>query len=206
MRKTTRLLIARLIATSFLAVLASGCTSIGKSDPVTLYDLGPLRIDHPAALATLPPISIADIAAPEWLESRSMYFRLNYSNELQPRPYAESRWTMPPPQLLSQRLRSRIAYAGGVALNTSDGAFDMPVLRIVADDFTQYFDAPGQSSGQVGLLASVFKGRKLLAQKTFVKQAPAPSPDAGGGAQALAAASDAALADLIAWLGALDLK
>ncbi|MGH8809667.1 MAG: ABC-type transport auxiliary lipoprotein family protein [Noviherbaspirillum sp.] len=202
-------IIPLLAAMSVVVAITTGCAVVGKQESATLYDLGPLRAkqaNQAGTLPALPPISIADIGTPAWLDSRAIYFRLNYANEQQPRPYAESRWTMTPAQLLSQHLKSRIAYAGGVALSTSDGALDVPVLRIDADDFTQNFDAPGQSNGQVDLRASVFKGRKLVAQKTFVRQAPAPSADAAGGTKALAAASDAVLADLIAWLGTLDLK
>ena len=88
----------------------------------------------------------------------------------------------------------------------SNGALDVPVLRIEVDDFSQQFNAPGQSVGQVALRASVFRGRTLLGQKTIVKQAPAPTPDAEGGTRALAAACDGAIADLMQWLSSLPLK
>lgn len=192
-----------LIAAS--SILFAGC-AIGRPDSAMLYDLGPLRTQsNTSTLPALPPISIAEVHVPAWLDSTMIFFRLNYVNSQQPRPYAQARWTMTPAHLLSQHLKSRITQAGGVALSASDGAAG-PVLRIEADDFTQYFDAPGQSSGQVALRASVFKGRVLIAQKTFVKQAPAPNADAAGGANALAAASDAAIVDLIIWLDTLGLK
>jgi cholesterol transport system auxiliary component len=197
----------RTIATLIAALLLAGCTIVPKSEPSTLYDLGPLRTERPGpSLPALPPISIAEIQVPAWLDSTMIFFRLNYANSLQPRPYAQARWSMTPSQLLAQHLKSRIVQAGGVVLNASDGGANVPVLRIETDEFTQNFDAPASSSGQVGLRASVFKGCALIAKKTFVRQAPAPSADASGGASALAAASDAAIADLIAWLGALPLR
>ena len=197
----------RTIATLIAALLLAGCTIVPKSEPSTLYDLGPLRTERPGpALPALPLISIAEIQVPAWLDSTMIFFRLNYANSLQPRPYAQARWSMTPSQLLAQHLKSRIVQAGGVVLNASEGGANVPVLRIDADEFTQNFDTPASSSGQVGLRASVFKGRALIAQKTFVRQAPAPSADASGGASALAVASDAAIADLIAWLGALPLR
>jgi cholesterol transport system auxiliary component len=110
---------------------------------------------------------------------------------------------MPPTQLFAQRLKSRIAQAGGAALPASDGAANVPVLRIEADDFMQIFDAPGQSNAHVGLRAALFNGRTLVAQKAFAKQAPAPSPDAAGGARALAAASDAIITDMMTWLASV---
>jgi cholesterol transport system auxiliary component len=152
---------------------------------------------------SLPPISIADIGTPGWLDSTMMFFRLNYANDQQPRPYANSRWIMPPMQLFEQRLKSRIAQAGGAALPASAGAADVPVLRIEADDFTQSFSAPGQSVAQVGLRAAVFNGRALVAQKSFLQRVPAPSADAVGGARALATASDAVITEMMAWLASL---
>jgi cholesterol transport system auxiliary component len=110
---------------------------------------------------------------------------------------------MPPMQLFEQRLKSRIAQAGGAALPASAGAADVPVLRIEADDFTQSFSAPGQSVAQVGLRAAVFNGRALVAQKSFLQRVPAPSADAVGGARALATASDAVITEMMAWLASL---
>ena len=186
--------------------LFGGCATM-RPESATLYDLGPLREQSAAsALPALSPIRIADVSVPAWLDSNLMFFRLEYANSQQPRPYAQARWTMTPAQLLLQQIKSRIAQAGGIVLSASDGASGVPLLRIEADDFTQNFSAPGQSSGRVALRASVFKGRTLVAQKTFRKEAPAPAPDAAGGASALAAASNAAIAELITWLNTLGLK
>lgn len=189
------------------ALLVAGCTVINRPDPVTLFDLGPARLKQlPPGLPALPPVSVAQVNVPTWLDSTMMYYRLGYANEQQLRPYAQARWTMTPAQLLLQHLKARITQAGGIALATTDGAMNVPVLRLETDDFTQHFEAPGQSIGQVGLRASVFKGRVLVAQRSFNRQAPAPTADAAGGARALATASDAAINDLMAWLATIDLK
>ena len=135
-----------------------------------------------------------------------IYFRLAYANEQQPRPYASSRWAMPPAQLFGQRLKSRLAQAGGVVLAAADGAINVPLLRVEADDFTQIFSSPAQSGAHIALRASVFDGRALVAQKSFMHQAPAPSPDAAGGAKAMVAASDAVITDMMGWLASLTLK
>lgn len=184
-------------------MLLAGC-ALPRPESAALFDLGPAR---PAATAPLlPAISVAEVSAPSWFDRPLMYYRLSYQNDQQPRAYAQSRWTMSPAQLLTQRLKTRIAQAGGVVLPASDGALDVPVLRIEADDFTQAFDTPGHSVGRVALRASLFRGRRLVAQKTFSNQAPAPSADASGGARALAAASDAAIADLLQWLASVPQK
>lgn len=192
-------------AIAVAAALIAGCAT-SASEQAALYDLGPLEKQQAGALPALPPIGIAEIQAPAWLDATRVFFRLNYANAQQLRPYAHARWTMAPAQLLLQRLKARIAQGGGIALSDSHGAANVPVLRIEVDDFTQHFDAPGQSHAQVALRASVFRGRTLVAHRSFQQQAPAPSADAPGGAQALAAASDAAIADLATWLGTLKLQ
>lgn len=189
------------------ALALPGCAVRGNTDSATLYDLGPLKKQQDkTALPALPPVSIAAVQVPVWLDSSMMFYRLNYANAQQPRPYAQARWTMTPAQLLTQYLKARIAQAGGIALAASDGAVDVPVLRIEADDFSQHFASPSESTGQVALRASLYRGRTLLAQRSFVRQSPSGSADAAGGAAALASASDAAIADIILWLHGLPLK
>jgi len=199
------------LAALVLAALLSACSVVSRPESAALYDLGPLRTKAAMpstgnALPALPPISVAEITVPNWLDRPTIYYRLNYANEQQPRPYTQARWTMPPAQLLLQHLKARIAQAGGAVLSPSDGANNVPVLRVEVDDFTQSFLTPGQSIGKVGLRASVFKGRNLLAQRSFNREAPAPTADAEGGVRALAGASDDAIVDMMMWLATLDLK
>jgi cholesterol transport system auxiliary component len=187
------------------SLLLAACATDTKS--VALFDLGPLHAQTPInAGAPLPAISIADIKAPPWLDSQAMFYRLNYANDLQPRPYSASKWTMAPAQLFQLRLKARLSQAGGVVVPASDGAVNLPVLRIDVDDFSQGFDSAGQSSANIAMRASVFDGRILRAQKMFVKQLPAASADAQGGAAALATASDAIINEMAVWLATLPLK
>jgi cholesterol transport system auxiliary component len=197
-----------MLIASFAIVLA-GCTTIIKPTPLSsLYDLGSL----PAASASnappsrLPPISVAEIRTPIWLDSQAMYYRLAYDNDQQPRAYATSRWATSPVLLFSQRLKARLAQAGGIVVSAADGAINIPALHIEADDFTQTFSSPGQSTGQVAIRASVFDGRTLLAQKSFIGKSSTPTLDAEGGAKALATASDAVITDMMTWLSGLPLK
>jgi len=188
-------------------VLATGCAG-NQSGPAALYDFGPVstrpaEADKPPAL---PPIAVAEVQVPGWMDSTFIFYRLTYANAQQPRPYAQARWAMPPSQLLQQRLKARIARAGGVAVAASHGASNVPVLRLEADNFMHDFNAPGASTAQVSLRASVYNGRTLVAHKGFSRQVAAPGADAPGGVQAPAGAGDAALADLMLWLGTLNLK
>ena len=197
-----RHLTALLLASAFLL---GGCASRG---PVpTFYDFGttaPLAAAQPTAPA-LPVLVIADASGPAWLDSQRMYYRLLYADAQQSRPYAYNRWNTPPLQLLSQRLKTRVAQSGVKVLSTTDAAAGMPLLRIDVDDFSQNFDTQTHSSGHVSLRASLFRGHRLIDQKTFSRSSPAGSADAQGGAQALAAASDAVTADLLTWLGTLNI-
>lgn len=189
------------------ALLLPGCAVGSKAESAALYDFGPLKTQQGnTTLPALPPISIAAVQVPVWLDSNMMFYRLNYANAQQPRPYSQARWTMTPAQLLTQQLKARIAQAGGIALAASDGAQDVPILRIEADDFSQHFTSPAESTAQVALRASLYRGRSLLAQRSFAHHSPSGSADAPGGAAALAAASDAAIADIIRWLHGLPLK
>lgn len=187
------------------SLLLTACATDTQS--AALFDLGLLRAPTPLnAGAPLPAISIADIKAPVWLDSQAMFYRLNYANDLQPRPYSASKWTMAPAQLFQLRLKSRLSQAGGVVVPASDGAVNLPVLRIEADDFSQGFDSAGKSSANIAMRASVFDGRILRAQKMFVKQVPTSSADAQGGAAALAVASDAIIDEMAVWLATLPPK
>ena len=202
-----QLLTALLLCTGLL----SGCASSKGAEPVA-YDLGTMGAMPAnggatiATIATIAPITVADVTSAPWLDSQMMHFRLSYANDQQPRPYATSRWSMPPPQLLSQRIKARMAQAGVSVLSGSDGAINVPLLRIEADDFSQRFDSPGSSDVHVAWRASVFNGRLLVAQKTFEQQRPATGADAAGGARALAITTDALIGDMMAWLATLPVK
>lgn len=190
-----------------LALLASGCAT--KNTANTVYDFGPLPAAAAAAAAAavpsaaIPALVVADVNGPASLDSNRMYYRLLYADAQQARPYSQNVWSVTPLQLLTQRLRARLAQAGVKVLATTDAAVGMPILRLEADDFSQNFASQTSSSGQVSLRASLFRNHKLVDQKTFTRSTAAPSADAAGGARALAASSDAIAADILAWLAAL---
>jgi cholesterol transport system auxiliary component len=108
--------------------------------------------------------------------------------------------------MLTQRFKSRVAQAGVKVLSTTDGSNGVPLLRIDLDDFSHCFDSTASSYGQVVLRASLFQGHALVDQRTFSRKVPAGSADAGGGARALAQATDAVAADMIGWLATQDLR
>lgn len=188
--------------TLFALLALSACAS--KAPAPATYDLGPL----PTAQAQAKPVAtpalvVADVSGPASLDSNRMVYRLLYADAQQARPYAHNNWSVTPLQLLSQRLKGRIAQSGVKVLATTDAAVGLPLLRLEADDFSQHFDSATHSTGQVSLRASLFRNHKLVDQRTFTRSTEAPSADAAGGARALAASTDAIAADIVAWLSAL---
>jgi cholesterol transport system auxiliary component len=206
MKNSIRLLVMTTVLSS--AAMFSGCAAVQQqSASPLLFDLGVLPPpQNTAATGALPPLRIAEIDAPSWLDTGAMYYRLNYANNQQPLPYTASRWSMPPAQLFGQRLKARIGRAGGAVLSASDSVTDVPVLRIEVDDFTQIFNDPQQSIGRINARASVLDDRRLVAYRNFTREVPASTPDASGGARALADATDAIISDMMNWLAGLPLK
>jgi len=192
----------RLLLVLLLAL--AGCAST-RGPAASLYDFGGLPDPAPQATLKLPPVIVPDVTGPAWLDTQTMVYRLNDSDPLQARPYANSRWSSTPLQLLTQRVKARLAQAGVRVLSTTDAGAGVLLLRIEADDFSHAFDRNMRNAGTVVLRASLFDGHRFLDQKTFVRSTPSASADAGGGVRALTTSTDAVAADIIAWLSALPL-
>ena len=133
-------------------------------------------------------------------------YRLGYADAQQLRPYAQARWTMPPAQLMRQRLREHLSRRRTVLSQGDTGPAPGIVLRVELDEFSQWFDTPQSSSALVRLRATLLQpgpsGVRLSAQQNFVVQRAAVSADAPGGVKAMAQASDALITQLDAWLQA----
>ena len=198
------------------ALAAAGCSVLPRP-PVRadVYDFGP-GLAQPAApgAAALPPVAVADVemvGLPE--ASSALLYRLAYANAQQLQPYSQARWSQPPAVLLQQALREqlgrqRAVLSGddGMALLLGQGR--MPtVLRVQLEGFSQGFHSPQDSVGLVRLRASPADAsaacEPLVAQRLFVVQRPAATPDAAGGAQALSEAATQAARELGDWMQAL---
>jgi len=215
--KTTHSLAATL-ASLGLALLAAGCGAL-PDKPVrsTLYDFGPgLAATAPAAApaaAALPTLALAEFDSNTRLDGTQILYRLGYADANELRPYGQSRWSQPPAQLLHQRLRDTLAerrtvLGPGESATLARNKGEVPdTLRISLDEFSHYFDSQSSSVGLVRLRATLIRGatggNRVLGQKTFTVRRPAPSADAPGGVRALAAASDAAVAEVVQWLDEL---
>jgi cholesterol transport system auxiliary component len=198
------------------ALLLGACSALpDKPVRAALYDFGPGALaPQPATRqAPLPAIALADISTPGGvLDNQSVLYRLAYDDAQQLRPYSQARWSMPPAQLIRQRLRDTLGRtrpvlnAGeGPALNRGVNQGVLPrVLKLELDEFSHFFEAPERSAGLIRLRATLVEttpsGEKLLAQRSITAQRPAPSADAPGGVRALTAATDAAIDEIATWL------
>lgn len=181
-----------------------GCAVPERAAGPTLYDFGvagsPAQAAPNAASAQLPALALS-LQASSALEGPAIYYRLGYADAQQLRAYTLARWTMPPGELVQQRVREGLGRQYTV-LRPGEGA--QRLLQLELEEFSQVFEAPAQSSGLVRWRATLRQrqatGERLLAQRSFVVQRPAPSADAAGGVRALGAAVDAAVTELVQWL------
>ena len=188
------------------AALLAGCSSAEKKTGNSTYDFGPAPMPATAqAAAPMGVLVVTDVTGVAALDNERMFYRLAYADPLRARTYSNSRWASTPLSMVTQRLKSRMSQAGVKVLTPTDAAAGMPILRMEMDDFTHTFDSATQSYGQLTLRASLFHGHKLIDQRVFNQKTSADSLDAAGGARALAASTDAAAANMLAWLGTLQL-
>ncbi|MFT4267162.1 MAG: ABC-type transport auxiliary lipoprotein family protein [Xenophilus sp.] len=201
-------------AVACLALMAlAGCHALpDKPARMMLYDFGPGPWVSAAAPPVQPqkPIILADLdTSASRLEGTALNYRLGYDDPQALRPYAGSRWTQPPLQLLRQRLRDALSASRTVlgtleAGNLAREGRSADVLRISLDEFSHYFESPTASAGLVRVRATLVRnspaGEQVLGQRVFTVQRPAPSADAAGGVKALAVAGDAAIAEIVQWV------
>ncbi|RYY70588.1 MAG: hypothetical protein EOO24_49625 [Comamonadaceae bacterium] len=197
-------------------LVLSACGALpDKPSRVVIYDFGPGPItataQPTAPTAALPPITLADLdTSASRLEGTQLNYRLGYADANEVRPYAGSRWTLPPTQLLRQRLRDALTQRRTV-LGTLEAANlartegrTTDVLRISLEEFSHYFESPSASVGLVRVRATLVRGsptgERVLGQRAVVISRPAPSADAAGGVKALAAATDAAVEEIVQWV------
>lgn len=202
MRNHVNPLLTRLLLACACGALLAGCAT-GKAPANTTFDFGPAVALAPPSAAPFGAVVVTDVTGSPALDNERMYYRLAYADPLQARSYAHSRWSASPLQMVTQRLKTRIAQSGSKVLSATDASSGVAILRSEIDDFTHSFASQTQSQGSVVLRVSLFRGHKLIDQKTFSRSSAATSADAGGGARALAAATDAVAADIVAWLATL---
>src|SRR4051812_29658722 len=89
---------------SLAALGMAGCAlGPAAADPVS-YDFRP----EPAKAAEArmrPAVLVPDVAAPTWMDTPAIFYRLAYRDAARPQAYSGSRWVMPPATLFTNRLR-----------------------------------------------------------------------------------------------------
>lgn len=187
----------------------SGCASPDKTARLTSYDFGPgpLTTAPSDRRAPLPALLLAEVQASPALSGNAMLYRLLYADAQQLQPYTLARWSMPPADLLRQRLADTLGQRRtllGPDAVLATGTASPATLRLTLEEFSQLFDSPQQSRGLLRLRATLSQGgpggEQVLAQRSIIVQRPAPSADAPGGVRALRAATEAAAEELLAWL------
>lgn len=194
------------IALAIVLLTSAGCSFLGsKDDPKASFDLGSLGAEAPQpppSDSSAVSVVVADVTAPAWIDSHSMYYRLAYRNTAEPIPYARSQWVMSPAALLTHRLRSALATsAGGEAHQATAGTPEFLRLNSELMAFEQIFDQPDHSRGVLRLRATL-SGNGMWAQRTFAIEKPAPTADAAGGVTALIQCADELATQLDAWVSA----
>ncbi len=192
---------SRSLRLSWLVLACISCLSLTacqSASPVRHYDM-----QQNAAIAPVKSsgfkIQLADIQVAEPFEGQQIWYRLLYQETAELRPYAESRWSMPPAQLLAQRLKNRWLQAEIQVAGMQHGVAGLPRLKLELDDFSQHFSSSQHSVARLSLRASLIHQHQLLAQKAFYVQQASRSADAVGGVKAMTEAVDQMLDQLQVW-------
>jgi cholesterol transport system auxiliary component len=188
------------------ALILGGCVHSTKAQFTRHYALGATSAasagEANATGANGKILEVAQISVPEWLSGTAMYYRLDYRNDNQLAAYAQSDWIAPPAAMLEPILRHRLAGGGWRAvIGPRDPATADASLQLRLDDFSQAFAVPGDSKGVLDATATLVDSHSdgVIAQKHFHIEVAAATPDAQGGAKALAEASRKFAAQLQGW-------
>lgn len=197
-----------------LALLLAGCSNLPQPpQSVARYDLGVPPALAPAGVnAALSPVALASMQAPLQLDGNTaLRYRLSYADAQVLHAYTQARWSLPPAQMVQQRLREHLGQGGRVVLSAEAGELppsvqgrQVPVLRLSLEEFSHVFVTPQDSAGWVRVRATLVdpapQGDVLLAQQVFEVRQPAPAGNASAGVQALAQGVDAIGLQMAGWL------
>lgn len=193
------------------AALLAGCGALpDKPVQPTMYDFGPSPVAASTPAPQRPALLLPEVEARGALETTELLYRLGYEDAHQLRSYAYARWSAVPGVLVRQRLRDvlgrerAVLDASAAAALARRGGAAPPVLRVELEEFSHVFDSTVSSRGVLKLRCTLLEntggGERLVAQRSFTVERPAPSADAAGGVRALTAAADAAAEAIAGWL------
>lgn len=163
-------------ALALATLLTCGCASNRGVEP-QIYDFG---IAGSPVAEPANSLLVADVRAPEWLDTTDMLYRLAYHDPRSLAPYTQSRWAGSPAAMLSVRLRQELG-SGGPGAKCA--------LTLQLTEFSQVFDSAASSRAVLYANAVLIGGEKRepLMQREFRLEKPASTADAAGGAAAFSA-------------------
>ena len=196
----------RTMLVMLIAATLAGCT-LGpeKKDAAATYDLSGAPSSAAGKTRIRATLLVQPVAAPGWLESNAIVYRLNYQDAARQLNYANSRWAAPVASLVAQRLRAQLAAASDSGIvNIADSARADYALRVELEEFSQVFDTAETSRAVIVARASLVNvaRRSLQAQKTFTIERPAAGANAESGVRALSAGSAELVDAIVAWTAA----
>ena len=185
-----------------LFLLATACAT-ERGTPAR-YDFDSAGALPESAVQLDATIAIPEVAAPSWLRSNALLYRLEYATPSRPQAYALSEWVAPPTELLTLRLRELVGKANSSftvsRLGSDREAYQ---LDVTLEQFVQVFSTPRESHCVVTLRATLIgRGTQFLAQRSFHAEQSAPTGDAAGAVYGLVQASNADLEQILVWLRA----
>lgn len=149
-------------------------------------------------------LQIEQVTAAAWLRGRKMRYRLLYHEGSSVSAYGRARWVAPASSLITQQLLQALADQGAwKAVIGPDATAQADILlRVHLLAFEQDFTMPKRSHAMLRIEATLIDAaaNKVIADKVFDIQVPAPSPDAQGGASALGRATRKWIAALSVWM------
>ena len=191
-----------------LCIALTGCTAEAIRNEVS-YSLGaapslaaPASAVRKAASGKV--LQIEPVTAAAWLRGHKIRYRLLYHEGSSVSAYSRARWVAPVSSLITQQLLQALAEQGAwKAVIGPDATVQADILlRVHLLAFEQDFTMPKRSHATLRIQATLIDARddKVIADKVFDIQVPAPSPDAEGCASALGRATRKWITALSVWM------
>jgi cholesterol transport system auxiliary component len=195
-----------MIRAALVTVLLCLAGCLTSHPPPRQFDLGDFDGlgNRPHMMTTN--LIVADVSQPSWMRTRDMFYRLDYAPPPRPQRYTVNQWVATPGELVTQRLRQTVQAVNAGFTLTFSGVADY-VLDSSLDEFTQAFTTPTDSQCIVQVRASLRRtDDRIVGQRVFRIEIPAPTPDAAGAALCLAAAVNRGSDEIVQWLSVITVR
>lgn len=186
-----------------VAVLLAGCVS-SSGEPRRYYLLALESPPAPApASAAHGSLAVASTVAVSFYDSTDIAYSPTPGTRAY---YRAASWTEPPADAMSRQLLAMLAANGSfesVAAATSGVRTDLLLTTTLLDLHHEASKAPGTARVELAAELIDVRSHALVARKTIVAEAPAPTFDAAGAVTGLRAATTTALQEVGAWVAAV---